>query len=329
MSGGYISFFNGSTAFSDTDLANAVPDFQSQVSNEFNWYWGLSAFLDINGGGSPIVVVDYPGQGDPQNALGYHYVDGNYQQYAVIFAGLARDYGYSISGVISHELLEMMADQLVDTVNLYDYGNGTGIIVIQEVCDPCEMNLYYEAPNGTVVSDFALPAWWVPGDPNQVDFLNALPGPLQLASGGYISYQNVTLSGWQQVFADKAQQELAKAESAIRRGIASIGNPRVDLIRQLQLKDAANGGTRDRPVPQENRPGRTELSLTRRAQPARPPGKITVVGRQDVPKVGRPTNLAQQASSAGHKGRDAFAAGGMGAKAQRLPKDVVNNNRHD
>jgi len=50
MSGGYISFYNASTAFSDAELANALPDFQSQVSNEFNWYWGLNAYLDINGG---------------------------------------------------------------------------------------------------------------------------------------------------------------------------------------------------------------------------------------------------------------------------------------
>jgi hypothetical protein len=115
-------------------------------------------------------------------------------------------------------------------------GNGAGVIVIQEVCDPCELNLYYEGPNGNIVSDFALPPWWVPGDPNQVDFLGAIPGPWQLASGGYISYQNVTLSGWQQVFEDKAQQDLEKAGEAIRERIASVGNPRMDVIRKLQAK---------------------------------------------------------------------------------------------
>lgn len=242
MSGGYISFYNGSSVLSDADLANALPDFQSQVSVEFNWYWGLNAYLDINGGGSPIIIVDYPGPNDPAGALGYHFIDGNYQQYAVIFAGLCRDYGYPITGVISHELLEMMADQLVDTVNLYDYGDGTGIIVIQEVCDPCELNLYYEGPNGNIVSDFALPAWWVAGDPNPVDYLGAIPGPLQLASGGYISYQNVTLSGWQQAFGDKAQQNISKMADVIRTRVTTSGNPRVDVVRRLQLKGVQEGG---------------------------------------------------------------------------------------
>jgi hypothetical protein len=289
MSGGYISLYNGSSVFSDGELANALPDFQSQVWNEFNWYWGLSAYLDVNGGGSPIIVVDYPGASDPQGALGYHTIDLNYQPYAVIFAGLCRDYGYPITGVISHELLEMMADQLVDTVNLYDYGDGTGVIVIQEVCDPCEMNLYYEGPDGNIVSDFALPAWWVPGDPNQVDFLGIIPGPWQLASGGYISYQTVTLSGWQQAFGDKAQQDMDKAKEAIRSRVNSVGNPRLDVIRQLQLKGAQGRAQQLRPMPPGTRQGRQAQGQQQaqiRIQPAQQAGKIIVVKRQDVPRIG-------------------------------------------
>lgn len=341
MSGGYISLYNGSTAFSDAELANALPDFQSQVWNEFNWYWGLSAYLDINGGGSPISIVDYPGQNDPQGALGYHYIDGNYQPYAVIFAGLCRDYGYPITGVISHELLEMLADQLVDTVNLYDNGDGTGVIVIQEVCDPCELNLYYEGPDGNIVSDFALPAWWVPGDPNQVDFLGVIPGPWQLASGGYISYQTVTLSGWQQAFGDKAKQDMAKAAEVIRTRVSSVGNPRLDVIRQLQLKGVQGGVQQRQPMPAGIRQGRQaqvqqqeQISLERRIQPAQQAGKITVVKRADVPKVG-PGQIFQQGVSQASPQRGQAEQGqsraqhattgrvndvrGMGPKAQTIP----------
>jgi hypothetical protein len=328
MSGGYISLYNDSSVFSDAELANALPDFQSQVSNEFNWYWGLNAYLDVNGGGSPIILVDYPGANDPQGALGYHYIDGNYQQYAVIFTGLCRDYGYPITGVISHELLEMMADQLVDTVNLYDYGDGTGVIVIQEVCDPCELSLYYEGPNGNIVSDFALPAWWVPGDPNQVDFLGVLPGPFQLGSGGYISYQNVTLSGWQQVSGEKAQQDIAKIAEMIRSQVALTGSPRVDVVRRLQLRGVQNGQQR-RPIPQSAFEGRQDqpkqaepgISLERRIQPARKAGKITVVKRQEVPKVGRPDQMPQQAPPARKQPQQPAAASagrGMRPKAQDL-----------
>jgi hypothetical protein len=333
MSGGYISLYNGSTVFSDAEMANALPDFQSQVWNEFNWYWGLSAYLDISGAGSPIIVVDYPGANDPQGALGYHFIDGNYQPYAVIFAGLCRDNGYPITGVISHELLEMMADQLVDTVNLYDFGDGTGIIVIQEVCDPCELNLYYEAPNLNIVSDFALPSWWVPGDPNgPFDYLGVLPGPWQLASGGYISYQNVTLSGWQQAFGDKAQQDTAKVAEALRNRVASAGNPRVDVIRQLQ---GARGGAQQRP-PVIHGPGKgrqsqqqASTSFEPRIQPARQPGKITVVKRQNVPKVGQTFDVPQEGQQQGQRQQQSQRqpaavapekdVRGMGPKAQTIP----------
>ncbi len=277
--GGYVSFFNASGAFSDAELQNALPDFQSQLSNEYQYYWGLSAYLDINGGGTPIYIVDYPGANDPQGALGYHFIDGNYQPYAVIFAGLCRDYGYSTTGVISHELLEMLADTEVDTVNLIDNGNGTGLIVIQEVCDPCEMSLYYEGPNGNVVSDFALPGWWVPGYPGQVDFLGQIPGPLQLLSGGYISYQTVTLSGWQQVNADQAQKEVGQAAQALRSRIASAGNPRAELA--MRLRRGQNGA----PDVLATGPKGLDGSQSRQQQVAAPTGKVTVVKRADVPTL--------------------------------------------
>jgi hypothetical protein len=298
---GYTSLFNASTAFSDAELASALPDFQSQVSNEFNYYWGINSYIDISGYGTPIIIVDYPGPNDPPDALGYHYIDGNYQPYAIVFAGLCRDYGYATTGVISHELLELLADQLVDTVNLYDFGDGTGIIVIQEVCDPVEMSLYYEAPNGNIVSDFALPGWWAPGYPYQVDFLGVLGGPWQLASGGYISYQNVTLSGWQQASAEKAQQDLSKIADLLRLHHSSVGNPRIDLVRQLQLQRGRAGAAQAMPsgqgmvAGQIARPvqaaGRVlangKQAMERRQQTARRAGQMTVVKRQDVPVLGQ------------------------------------------
>jgi hypothetical protein len=276
MSGGYLSFFAESAYFSDGDLQNLLPDLQSQVSNEFNWYWGLNAYLDDSGGGTPIIIADY---GDPSTAtdLGYHDIDSSYNPYAIIWGDVCNYYGYPITGVISHETLETLADQLVDTVNLYDFGDGTGVIVIQEVCDPCELSLYYEAPNGNLVSDFATPAWWVPGDPNApFDFLGALPGPWQVASGGYISYQDVTLSGWLQVFGDRASARAAEA-------IKPAPNPRAELIRQLRFKAAQAGSTKRRPAASAPQVQQQD----RRGQPAKQSGQLSIVKRKDVPGVGR------------------------------------------
>jgi hypothetical protein len=327
MSGGYISLYNGSSVFGDAELQSALPDFQAQVSYEFNWYWGLNAYLDINGGGTPIIIDDYPGAADPPDGyLGYHWVTRDFRPYAVVFAGLCRDYGYSVTGVISHELLEMLADQLTDTCALFDFGDGTGIIILQEVCDPCEASLYYEAPNGNIVSDFALPGWYVPGYPYQVDFLGVIPGPWQLGSGGYVSYQYVTLSGWQQAFGDKVQQDMAKAAEALRNQIAAGGNPRADLVQRLQLQ-GARGAEEFQPVPAGTQRGeQVPASTQRRQQAAQPAQQITVVKRQDVPKLGlpdrtpqRPAPEATQPPSQAKVAARASAKGRTGPKLQTIP----------
>ena len=306
MSGGYISLFNASTVFSDAELQNALPDFQSQVSGEFNWYWGFDAYIDINGYGSPLIIVDLPGPNDPQGALGYHWIDANYQPYAVIFAGLCQQYGVPITGVISHELLEMLADQLADTCVLYDYGDGYGVIVLQEVCDPVEQNLYYEGPNGNLVSDFATPAWYAPGDPNgPYDFLGVVGGPWQLASGGYVSYQVVSLPGWQQAFGAKAQDEFAKVADALRTRTTS-GDARVELIRELRAERGAAVEPRE-PVP----------TADRRQQPAQQAGKITVVKRKDVPKTPQVGRRGKTQPTTGPARR---AVSGNGPKVQAIPE---------
>jgi hypothetical protein len=309
MSGGYISFFNASTRFSDAQLQNAIPDFQSQVSGEFNWFWGLNAYLDENGYGTPVIIVDYPGANDPQGALGYHWIDGNFQPYAVIFAGLCEDYGYPVTGVISHELLEIMADQLADTTDLYDNGDGTGFIVLQEVCDPVEQNLYYEGPNGNIVSDFALPDWYAPGSPGPFDFLGAVQGAWQLASGGYVSYQFVQLSGWQQASADK----LAKVAENFRTKVTSSGNPRMDVIRQMQAQRGPGVGQRQPATIGQGRQqtnGRSQQGTAqRRQQTAQQASGISVVSRQDVPNI--PGQHEQQLS------RQPVRSGGP--RAQTVP----------
>lgn len=295
---GYISYFNFSSTFSDAALAAALPDLQSQLSNELKWYWGIDAYLDINGSGTPIYITD---NAPSSGYLGYHTIDPNtYQPYGIIFAETTQNYGYYVTGVISHETIELLADQLLDTVNLYDYGNGTGVIVRQELCDPCEMSLYYEGPNGSVVSDFALPAWWVPGDPNPVDYLGVIPGPWQLASGGYTEYQYVQLGGWQQASADQAQQEMKKiAENYLKESEATA--PRLELMRKLQAQALAHAASQAHPM---QAAGATPAIAARgagqvaqgarkaqvggfdgRAERVSGPAQITVVKRRDIPQL--------------------------------------------
>ena len=66
MSSGYFSYFAQSQYFSDADLQNLLPDLQSQVANEFNYYWGMYAYLDDSGGGSPVSITDSTNYPNPR-----------------------------------------------------------------------------------------------------------------------------------------------------------------------------------------------------------------------------------------------------------------------
>jgi hypothetical protein len=290
MSGGYFSYFADSQYFSDADLQNLLPDLQSQVANEFNYYWGMYAYLDDSGYGSPVIIMDssnYPNP--PAGALGFHAIDQNYNPFAIVFADLCVAYGVPISGVISHETLEMLADQLTDVADLYpnvsNYSNytGDGFIILQEVCDPVEMLLYYEAPNGNLVSDFVTPQWYT-GDPNApgpFDFLGLI-GPWQLASGGYVCYQEINLPGWTCPSGDEARKATAKAAERITR----VDNPMAGALGHRMNKGL-----------------RIETP---------PAGEATVVKRKDVPKVG--------ASGRTPQGRPKLPVAATPVKAQKIPE---------
>jgi hypothetical protein len=201
----YLSIQNNSAAVQQNDIDNLIPDIQAQLNNEFGQAWGVAATINSVGGGWLVTINDQPGPSDPQGALGYHYIDQNGNPYAVIFAQLAIDNGVTWQSVLDHEVLEMLADPLVDSVAYIDDGQnqGTGWIVYEEACDPCEALTYYGSVNGNPLSDFVFPEWYIPAYQGQVDYLGQIQGSLILASGGYASVdQIIKASGWQAITAD-------------------------------------------------------------------------------------------------------------------------------
>ena len=254
---------------------------QSQVGHggEFWWHWGLSASLDIDGPGVPIVITDYPGPADPEDCLGYHSVDANYRPWAVIFAGLCRDLGKPTTAIISHEMLEMLADQSTHGTNLVALPDGTGMLVALEVCDPCG-ELYYPGPVGNLVSDFVLPRWFIADAQGQVDFLGHVPGPLREASGGFAEYQLVRFAG-SAPSGDDAGRVVGAAAGAQRGEVADTFESRAGVRDQLRARST---GTRLRyPPPGPSSGRRGPAALERRKQPARAGSTVTVVRREDIP----------------------------------------------
>jgi hypothetical protein len=149
-----------------------------------------------------IALVDTI-QDQPQGVLGFHTEDQGGKLWGVVAAKPELDNGaqvttgdWSVSSVLSHEVLEMFIDP---NCNLWA-NDGSGSTYSFEVCDPVE------APSYTVsdvsVSNFVTPSWFDPLAPAtaQFDKLGQLHAAFSILKGGYVVYE--TAGKEQQKFGD-------------------------------------------------------------------------------------------------------------------------------
>lgn len=206
--GANVVVVNESTVLSDADTAKLVAALQQQVSTQFGPAWATDAQLGVLPRGATVPtgawILHLLDDTDQETALGYHDEEGNEVPFARVFCRTAQQNGSSPSEVASHELLEMLADPhlsaaAVDLEHNRLYG--------WEVGDPCQGNGYDVGaptgnPTGTIVADFALPAWMDPKTPvgAPTDYRGALRGPFALCPTGYVAYLDLTEpgKGWQQ-----------------------------------------------------------------------------------------------------------------------------------
>lgn len=131
----------------------------------------------------PIVLIRHAEQA---GILGYHDVTPDGRPYSRVFTDPVFDAGEdfatshgAVSTVISHELLEAIADPYVDFWIDYDAAREVAF----EVCDPVEADSY--AIDGVSVSNFITPRWARLG-PGPYDWMQRLNAPLSMSSGGYL-----------------------------------------------------------------------------------------------------------------------------------------------
>jgi len=188
-----IQFVNQSTVVTADALTAFLAALEKYLAEAVAPEWGIP---DVPAG-TTIMLLDEPGSNDPSDALGYHDVNGS-TPYGRVFCKLAQDSGIAWTIVASHEAIELSVDQRCNQVTfLAANPQGTaGWQVIQEPCDPCEMQS--TLVNGVQMSGFVYRAWFMPGFIGKVDNLGLVPGPLKIMSGGYASANYVTrANGWQ------------------------------------------------------------------------------------------------------------------------------------
>jgi len=204
-----IAVINASTVLTDAQVQSVVPALQTQVHRDFAPLWGTDADLTfVPKGASPapgawwLVVLD---NSDQAGALGYHDVTDEGMPLGKVFAASDLQAGDKWTVTASHELLEMLADPAINLTVFVQPTANTGTLYAYEVCDACEADQYGYEINGTMVSDFVLPAWFETfraAGSTAFDYGKHINGPLQLLAGGYIGVFDVTSgTGWHQITA--------------------------------------------------------------------------------------------------------------------------------
>lgn len=150
-----------------------------------------------------IAIVDTI-KNQPQGVLGFHTEDPGGNLWGVVAAKPELDNGgqpttgdWSVSSVLSHEVLEMYIDP---NCNLWA-NNNAGKAYAFEVCDPVEAPTY--DVNGVSVSNFVTPAWFDPqaAATAQFDQLGLLHAAFGILKGGYVVYESAGKE--QQEFGDE------------------------------------------------------------------------------------------------------------------------------
>lgn len=206
-----IAVVNQSTSLTSSALSTALPNLQSQLTNDFLPVWGIPATLSIPSG-SPastdwqlVILEDFA----QANVLGYHEMTLSGMPIAYVFMDncIANNIPWTVAA--SHELLEMVADPAINLSVVTDaspYQQPSEIwVYAYEIADPVQdVSLAYSI-NGTMVSDFVYPTWfqsfWSPFG-TQFSRGNTVMFPFQLQTGGsaLINVIDKSMGGWQVLF---------------------------------------------------------------------------------------------------------------------------------
>jgi hypothetical protein len=234
-----IAVLNQSKLITDDQAAEMTQAIATQVRMDAAPLWDRSPaavifYTDpkaIPATAHGIAIVDTI-QDQPQGVLGFHTEDKGGKLWGVVAAKPELDNGgqpttgdWSVSSVLSHEVLEMYIDP---NINLWA-NDHQGKAYAFEVCDPVEAPTY--DIDGVSVSNFVIPAWfdWQAGPTAQFDQLGLLHAPFSLLKGGYVVFES----------AGQAQKKFGAEFPEWRREMKSGPLARTQRLLSLVSADAA------------------------------------------------------------------------------------------
>jgi hypothetical protein len=195
-----IAILNQSTLVTNNDVMTMTQAIAHQVELDAAPLWDrspaavifYSAAADVPNNAHVITVVDTI-KNEPTGVLGFHTEDKGGRLWGVVAAKPELDNkaqimtgDWSVSSVLSHEVLEMFIDP---NCNLWA-ATDTGAVYSFEVCDPVEAPTY--VVDEVSVSNFVTPAWFDPLSATKkvtkFDKLGLVPESFAILKGGYAVY---------------------------------------------------------------------------------------------------------------------------------------------
>lgn len=198
-----IAVINLSQAVSRVQAVRMVAACQMQARRDFSPAWNTRrpdirlyrSEQEVPRGVPIIALIDSI---EEAGALGWHAETPDGREYGRVQVRLVLDNGgdlligsTSVCAVLSHEILELMADPYCTRWEQGPRRPGGADLYAFEVCDPVQGDGYavVDREGAPWVSNFVLPNWF-DGDEGQVDFMGTCPGPFKLAPGGYMIIRN-------------------------------------------------------------------------------------------------------------------------------------------
>lgn len=220
-------------------IADAI---NQQVRAEFKEAWGLNVprVVASNDGSVNVTVELHADIPEAPGALGYHTTDANGLPLIKIGVNAILANGgdwlllaLSVASVVSHEVLETLADWAAN--RWADRGDGTQWAL--EDADPVEGDSYVQMTWGVpvTVSNFVHPAFFDPGAVGPWDHMGLCTGPFVDRATGYHIEQvdgqaksvfGAEMPAWRQ--AAKAASSRTAARLAVNPPVPYVGPPRSD-----------------------------------------------------------------------------------------------------
>jgi len=195
-----IAVLNQSTLVADADVLEMTEAVAEQVRMDAAPQWEKAPAAVVFYTDPKLVPEDAHGiaivdtiQDQPKDVLGFHTEDQGGKLWGVVAAKPALDHDaqatigdWSVSSLLSHEVLEMFVDP---NCNLWA-NDGKGSAYSLEVCDPVEAPTYMVS--GISVCNFVTPAWFDPLAPAtaQFDQLGQLSSAFSILKHGYVVYES-------------------------------------------------------------------------------------------------------------------------------------------